>query len=198
MPLDRIINLNDIIRGKFSVNTNTLDDKVLVKMTECQRIISRTLSMIMKWKSHMLSVVKNGCHLWHFMYYYMKQWVGMHQNLLIFHLSWNLEGKGKLSKRDGDKFGFLYSRLTLPIRLQEILLLVTVKKVIYRKLSSIWLPCWDGLQLTIKRLWVWMKWLKNSILIKFIKPEQDSVLKSKMVQSAIFATDVQWSYTSWI
>ncbi len=31
MPLDRIINLNDIIRGKFSVNTNTLDDKVLVK-----------------------------------------------------------------------------------------------------------------------------------------------------------------------
>ena len=31
MPLDRIINLEDIIRGKFSVNTNTLDDKVLVK-----------------------------------------------------------------------------------------------------------------------------------------------------------------------
>jgi glutamyl/glutaminyl-tRNA synthetase len=28
---DRIINLEDIIRGKFSVNTNTLDDKVLVK-----------------------------------------------------------------------------------------------------------------------------------------------------------------------
>lgn len=31
MPIDRTINLEDIIRGKFSVNTNTLDDKVLVK-----------------------------------------------------------------------------------------------------------------------------------------------------------------------
>ena len=31
MPIDRIVNLEDIIRGKSSVNTNTLDDKVLVK-----------------------------------------------------------------------------------------------------------------------------------------------------------------------
>lgn len=31
MPVDRTLNLEDIIRGKFSVNTNTLDDKVLVK-----------------------------------------------------------------------------------------------------------------------------------------------------------------------
>ena len=31
MPFDRVLNLEDIIRGKFSVNTNTLDDKVLVK-----------------------------------------------------------------------------------------------------------------------------------------------------------------------
>lgn len=31
MPVDRTLNLEDIIRGRFSVNTNTLDDKVLVK-----------------------------------------------------------------------------------------------------------------------------------------------------------------------
>ncbi|MGG7552009.1 glutamate--tRNA ligase [Chryseobacterium arthrosphaerae] len=31
MPVDRVLNLEDIIRGKSSVNTNTLDDKVLVK-----------------------------------------------------------------------------------------------------------------------------------------------------------------------
>ncbi|CAA7392592.1 glutamate--tRNA ligase [Chryseobacterium fistulae] len=31
MPVDRTLNLEDIIRGKSSVNTNTLDDKVLVK-----------------------------------------------------------------------------------------------------------------------------------------------------------------------
>lgn len=31
MPVDRILNLQDIIRGNFSVNTNTLDDKVLIK-----------------------------------------------------------------------------------------------------------------------------------------------------------------------
>ncbi|MEY8761150.1 glutamate--tRNA ligase [Chryseobacterium tongliaoense] len=31
MPVDRTLNLEDMIRGKSSVNTNTLDDKVLVK-----------------------------------------------------------------------------------------------------------------------------------------------------------------------
>jgi glutamyl/glutaminyl-tRNA synthetase len=31
MPVDRVLNLEDIIRGKSAVNTNTLDDKVLVK-----------------------------------------------------------------------------------------------------------------------------------------------------------------------
>ncbi|MFN1216978.1 glutamate--tRNA ligase [Chryseobacterium kwangjuense] len=31
MPIDRTLNLEDIIRGNSSVNTNTLDDKVLVK-----------------------------------------------------------------------------------------------------------------------------------------------------------------------
>lgn len=31
MPENRVIELNDIIRGDFSVNTDTLDDKVLVK-----------------------------------------------------------------------------------------------------------------------------------------------------------------------
>ncbi|MDQ0068032.1 glutamate--tRNA ligase [Chryseobacterium lathyri] len=31
MPVDRTLNLHDIIRGNSSVNTNTLDDKVLVK-----------------------------------------------------------------------------------------------------------------------------------------------------------------------
>ncbi len=31
MPIDRVLNLQDIIRGNFSVNTNTLDDKVLIK-----------------------------------------------------------------------------------------------------------------------------------------------------------------------
>ena len=37
MPFDRVLNLEDIIRGKFSVNTNTLDDKVLVKNDEIGR-----------------------------------------------------------------------------------------------------------------------------------------------------------------
>ena len=31
MPENRVMNLTDIIRGDFSVNTDTLDDKVLVK-----------------------------------------------------------------------------------------------------------------------------------------------------------------------
>jgi hypothetical protein len=72
----------------------------------------------------------------------------------VAHLSLILkpEGKGKLSKRDGDKFGFPVFPLTLRILLQVTPLQVTVKKAIYRKLSSIWLPCWDGLLQTIKKL----------------------------------------------
>ena len=31
MPENRVMELSDIIRGNFSVNTDTLDDKVLVK-----------------------------------------------------------------------------------------------------------------------------------------------------------------------
>ncbi len=106
MPLDRIINLNDIIRGKFSVNTNTLDDKVLVKNDGMPTY--HFANIIDDHEMKITHVIRG------------EEWLpSMALHVLLYeamggdapefaHLSLILkpEGKGKLSKRDGDKFGF--------------------------------------------------------------------------------------------
>lgn len=106
MPFDRILNLDDIIRGKFSVNTNTLDDKVLVKN---DGMPTYHFANIIDDHEMEISHVIRG-----------EEWLpsmGLHV-LLYEAMGWNApefahlslilkpEGKGKLSKRDGDKFGF--------------------------------------------------------------------------------------------
>lgn len=106
MPVDRILQLKDIIRGSFSVNTNTLDDKVLVKNDgmptyHFANIIDDHLMKI----SHVIRgeewLPSLGLHV---LLYEAMGW----QSPEFAHLSLILkpEGKGKLSKRDGDKFGF--------------------------------------------------------------------------------------------
>lgn len=106
MPVDRTLNLEDIIRGKFSVNTNTLDDKVLVKN---DGMPTYHFANIIDDHEMQISHVIRG-----------EEWLpslGLHTLLYeamgweapqFAHLSLILkpEGKGKLSKRDGDKFGF--------------------------------------------------------------------------------------------
>lgn len=106
MPVDRILQLEDLIRGKFSVNTNTLDDKVLVKNDgmptyHFANIIDDHLMEI----SHVIRgeewLPSMGLHV---LLYEALDW----DPPKFAHLSLILkpEGKGKLSKRDGDKFGF--------------------------------------------------------------------------------------------
>lgn len=106
MPLDRIINLNDIIRGKFSVNTNTLDDKVLVKNDgmptyHFANIIDdheMKITHIIRGEEWLPSMAL------HVLLYEAMGWDApefAHLSLIL-----KPEGKGKLSKRDGDKFGF--------------------------------------------------------------------------------------------
>lgn len=106
MPIDRTLHLEDLIRGKFSVNTNTLDDKVLVKN---DGMPTYHFANIVDDHEMKISHVIRG-----------EEWLpsmGLHTLLYeamgweapqFAHLSLILkpEGKGKLSKRDGDKFGF--------------------------------------------------------------------------------------------
>lgn len=106
MPFDRVLNLEDIIRGKFSVNTNTLDDKVLVKNDgmptyHFANIIDdheMKISHVIRGEEWLPSM---GLHI---LLYEAMSWEApefAHLSLIL-----KPEGKGKLSKRDGAKFGF--------------------------------------------------------------------------------------------
>ncbi len=106
MPVDRTLNLVDIIRGNSAVNTNTLDDKVLVKNDgmptyHFANIIDdheMEISHVIRGEEWLPSL---GLHI---LLYEAMGW----ETPEFAHLSLILkpEGKGKLSKRDGDKFGF--------------------------------------------------------------------------------------------
>ncbi|AYO58344.1 glutamate--tRNA ligase [Chryseobacterium sp. 6424] len=106
MPVDRVLNLEDIIRGKFSVNTNTLDDKVLVKNDGMPTY--HFANIIDDHEMEISHVIRGEEWLpslgLHYLLYEAMGW----QRPQFAHLSLILkpEGKGKLSKRDGDKFGF--------------------------------------------------------------------------------------------
>ncbi|ACU08581.1 Glutamyl-tRNA synthetase [Flavobacteriaceae bacterium 3519-10] len=106
MPVDRILNLEDIIRGKFAVNTNTLDDKVLVKQDGMPTY--HFANIIDDHEMEISHVIRGEEWLpslgLHYLLYEAMGW----EKPQFAHLSLILkpEGKGKLSKRDGDKFGF--------------------------------------------------------------------------------------------
>jgi glutamyl-tRNA synthetase len=106
MPFDRTMNLEDIIRGKFSVNTNTLDDKVLVKQDGMPTY--HFANIIDDYEMKITHVIRGEEWLpslaLHVLLYEAMGW----EKPEFAHLSLILkpEGKGKLSKRDGDKFGF--------------------------------------------------------------------------------------------
>lgn len=106
MPVDRTLGLVDIIRGNFAVNTNTLDDKVLVKNDgmptyHFANIIDdheMEISHVIRGEEWLPSL---GLHI---LLYEAMGWEApqfAHLSLIL-----KPEGKGKLSKRDGDKFGF--------------------------------------------------------------------------------------------
>ena len=106
MPVDRILNLEDIIRGKTSVNTDTLDDKVLVKNDGMPTY--HFANVVDDHEMEISHVIRGEEWLpslgLHYLLYEAMGW----EKPQFAHLSLILkpEGKGKLSKRDGDKFGF--------------------------------------------------------------------------------------------
>ncbi|MBS1549569.1 MAG: glutamate--tRNA ligase [Bacteroidetes bacterium] len=106
MPFDRTLNLEDIIRGKFSVNTNVLDDKVLVKNDGMPTY--HFANIIDDHEMKITHVIRGEEWLpsmgLHVLLYEAMGWEApefAHLSLIL-----KPEGKGKLSKRDGDKFGF--------------------------------------------------------------------------------------------
>lgn len=106
MPVDRNLILEDIIRGTSSVNTNALDDKVLIKK---DGMPTYHFANIVDDHEMEISHVIRG-EEWlpslglHYLLYEAFGWEApkfAHLSLIL-----KPEGKGKLSKRDGDKFGF--------------------------------------------------------------------------------------------
>jgi glutamyl-tRNA synthetase len=106
MPHNEDIRFDDIIRGQIVVNTSTLDDKVLFKS---DGMPTYHLANIVDDHLMEISHVIRG-EEWlpslplHFMLYRSFGWdppLFAHLPLLL-----KPDGKGKLSKRDGDKMGF--------------------------------------------------------------------------------------------
>lgn len=105
-PQDQILQLTDIIRGEISIDTNILDDKVLFKSDGMP-----TYHLANIVDDHLMEIthVIRG-EEWlpslalHYQLYDAFGW----QKPEFAHLPLILkpEGKGKLSKRDGDKLGF--------------------------------------------------------------------------------------------
>ncbi|OFX42728.1 MAG: glutamate--tRNA ligase [Bacteroidetes bacterium GWE2_41_25] len=106
MPLNEDIHFDDLIRGDIVVNTSTLDDKVLYKSDGMP-----TYHLAHLVDDHLMKIshVIRG-EEWlpslplHFMLYRSFKWDPprfAHLPLLL-----KPDGKGKLSKRDGDKMGF--------------------------------------------------------------------------------------------
>lgn len=106
MPVDRTLGLVDIIRGNSAVNTDSLDDKVLVKNDGMPTY--HFANIIDDHEMEITHVIRGEEWLpslgLHTLLYEAMGWEApqfAHLSLIL-----KPEGKGKLSKRDGDKFGF--------------------------------------------------------------------------------------------
>lgn len=105
-PVDQSLVLNDIIRGKMEIDTNILDDKVLFKSDGMPTY--HLANIVDDYLMNITHVIRG------------EEWLpslALHQ-LIYDAFGWNAPqfahlplimkpvGKGKLSKRDGDKMGF--------------------------------------------------------------------------------------------
>lgn len=109
MPVDRIVKMTDLIRGDIEVNSSTLDDKVLWKAAD--ELPTYHLANIVD--DHLMEItdVIRG-EEWlpslplHYLLYEAFGWADTKPNFAHLSLLLKPDGKGKLSKRDGDRLGF--------------------------------------------------------------------------------------------
>ena len=109
MPEDGIVEMDDLIRGHIEVNTSTLDDKVLWKRAD--GLPTYHLANIVDDHLMEITEVIRG-EEWlpslplHYMLYKAFGWTDSMPRFAHLPLLLKPDGKGKLSKRDGDKLGF--------------------------------------------------------------------------------------------
>ena len=109
MPVDRIVKMDDLIRGHVEVNTNTLDDKVLWKRAD--ELPTYHLANIVDDHLMEITEVIRG-EEWlpslplHYLLYEAFGWSDSQPRFAHLSLLLKPDGKGKLSKRDGDRLGF--------------------------------------------------------------------------------------------
>ncbi len=109
MPENQIIKMNDLIRGEIEVNSSTLDDKVLWKAVD--QLPTYHLANVVDDRLMEISDVIRG-EEWlpslplHYMLYEAFGWNDVRPAFAHLSLLLKPDGKGKLSKRDGDRLGF--------------------------------------------------------------------------------------------
>ena len=109
MPEGEEVRMNDLIRGDVTVNTSTLDDKVLYKSTD--QLPTYHLANIVDDRLMKITHVIRG-EEWlpslplHYKLYEAFGWSAEQPRFAHLPLLLKPTGSGKLSKRDGDKFGF--------------------------------------------------------------------------------------------
>lgn len=109
MPSDTVVKMDDLIRGHIEVNTDTLDDKVLWKRAD--ELPTYHLANIVDDHLMEITEVIRG-EEWlpslplHYMLYKAFGWEDTMPRFAHLPLLLKPDGKGKLSKRDGDRLGF--------------------------------------------------------------------------------------------
>ncbi|MBR3989036.1 MAG: glutamate--tRNA ligase [Bacteroidales bacterium] len=109
MPENRVVKMDDLIRGHVEVNTDTLDDKVLWKRAD--ELPTYHLANIVDDHLMEITEVIRG-EEWlpslplHYLLYEAFGWTETMPRFAHLSLLLKPVGNGKLSKRDGDKLGF--------------------------------------------------------------------------------------------
>ena len=109
MPENRVVAMEDLIRGHVEVNTSTLDDKVLWKRAD--ELPTYHLANIVDDHLMEITEVIRG-EEWlpslplHYLLYEAFGWTETQPRFAHLSLLLKPDGKGKLSKRDGDRLGF--------------------------------------------------------------------------------------------
>ena len=109
MPENRVVKMDDLIRGHVEVNTATLDDKVLWKRAD--ELPTYHLANIVDDHLMEITEVIRG-EEWlpslplHYLLYEAFGWTEPQPRFAHLSLLLKPDGKGKLSKRDGDRLGF--------------------------------------------------------------------------------------------
>ena len=109
MPENRVVKMDDLIRGHVEVNTATLDDKVLWKRAD--ELPTYHLANIVDDHLMEITEVIRG-EEWlpslplHYLLYEAFGWTDTQPRFAHLSLLLKPDGKGKLSKRDGDRLGF--------------------------------------------------------------------------------------------